>query len=168
VQQLRAASNVSASNQQVNPYSFVPAIAPQLAAQLADVIIDFSVIAKSYQELAAEADVVIVEGAGGFLLPLNDKQDGGDLARALGLPVILVVGMRLGCLNHALLTVEAISSRGLILAGWVANMVDKNMAMQDENVVALKQRIEAPLLGVVPYMQVPDAGVAAERIHLNG
>lgn len=167
VQQLRAASNVSASNQRINPYSFIPAVAPHIAAQLAHVIIDFSVIAKSYQELVAEADVVIVEGAGGFLLPLNDKQDGGDLARQLGLPVILVVGMRLGCLNHALLTVEAIAARGLILAGWVANGVNENMAMLDENIAALKLRIAAPLLGVVPYMAQPDARMAARLLNLE-
>lgn len=168
VQQLRAASNVSASNEQINPYNFTPAIAPHLAALLAGTSIDLARIVESYSALAGQAEVVIVEGAGGFLVPLNEQQDGGDLARQLGLPVILVVGMRLGCLNHALLTVEAIAARGLVLAGWVANGVDRNMAMLDENIAALKLRIEAPLLGVVPYMAQPDARVAAEQIHLNG
>jgi dethiobiotin synthetase len=100
-------------------------------------------------------------------VPLNDSQDGGDLARQLGLPVILVAGMRLGCLNHALLTVEAIAARGLVLAGWVANAVDRNMVMLDENIVALQQRINAPLLGVVPYMALLDTRVAAEQLDLE-
>ncbi len=124
VVQLRSAGNVTAGYGQINPYCFVPAIAPHLAAQRAGVIIRFSRIAVSYQELAGKADVVIVEGAGGFLVPLNEQQDSADLVLELGLPVVLVVGMRLGCLNHALLTVEAIAARGLVLAGWVANVLD--------------------------------------------
>jgi dethiobiotin synthetase len=167
VKQLCAASNVSASHQQINPYSFVPAVAPHLAAQQAGINIDLARIVESYKALAAQADVVIVEGAGGFLVPLNDTQDGGDLARALGLPVILVVGIRLGCLNHALLTVEAIAARGLMLAGWVANVVDRNMVMLDENIATLSQRITAPLLGVVPYTNEPDARVAARQLELE-
>lgn len=167
VLQLRAASNVPASNELVNPYRFAPAIAPHLAAQLAGVNIDLACIVESYSVLAKQADVVIVEGAGGFLVPLNDRQDSSDLAQQLGLPIILVVGMRLGCLNHALLTVEAIAARGLVLAGWVANVVDEDMAMLGENVAALQQRISAPLLGVVPYMVQPDARVAAEQLDLK-
>lgn len=124
VLQLRAAGNVAVGYGQINPYCFVPAIAPHLAAQRAGVIIRFSRIATSYHELAAQADVVIVEGAGGLLVPLNEQQDSADLAKELGLPVILVVGMRLGCLNHALLTAEVLAARGLVLAGWVANVLD--------------------------------------------
>jgi len=157
VLQLRAASNVPAGNEQINPYCFEPAVAPHLAAQLAGISIDFARIAAAYAELAAQADVVIVEGAGGLLVPLAAAQDSSDLMRELGLPVILVVGMRLGCLNHALLTVEAIAARGLVLAGWVANVLDADMAMLDENIAALRQRIAAPLLGVVPYQPQPDA-----------
>ena len=162
VRQLRAASNVqfgidTPGNEQINPYCFAPAVAPHLAAQLAGVSIDYARIAAAYAELAAQADVVIVEGAGGLLVPLAAAQDSSDLMRELGLPVILVVGMRLGCLNHALLTVEAIAARGLVLAGWVANVLDADMAMLDENIAALRQRIAAPLLGVVPYQPQPDA-----------
>ncbi len=165
--QLRAASNVGVSYGLINPYCFLPAIAPHIAAQRAGVIIDFSVIAKSYQELAAQADVVIVEGVGGFRVPLNAQQDGADLVLELGLPLILVVGMRLGCLNHALLTVEAIAARSLTLAGWVANVVEADMALVEENVAALQQRIAAPLLGVVPYMTQADARVAAKQLDLE-
>jgi dethiobiotin synthetase len=121
---LRAASNVTLSYEQVNPYCLREAIAPHIAAQRAGVTIDIAVIAKFYKQLAEKAEVVIVEGAGGLLVPLNAQQDSADLALQLALPVILVVGMRLGCLNHALLTVEAIAARGLTLSGWVANVLD--------------------------------------------
>jgi len=167
VLQLRAASNVPASNEQVNPYRFAPAIAPHLAAQLAGVNIDLARIVESYSVLAKQADVVIVEGAGGFLVPMNDSQDSGDLARQLGLPIILVVGMRLGCLNHGLLTTEAIVARGLVLAGWVANVVDADMLALQENIAALRERINAPLLGVVPFMAQPDARVAIRLLDLD-
>ena len=165
--QLRSAGNVAVSYESVNPYCFVPAIAPHLAAQRAGVIVQFSRIAVSYHELAAQADVVIVEGAGGLLVPLNAQQDSADLVEELGLPIILVAGMRLGCLNHALLTVEAIAARGLALAGWVANVLDAEMPALQENIDTLRQRISAPLLGVVPFMTQPDARAAAGRLDLG-
>ena len=167
VLQLRAAGNVAVGYGQINPYLFLPAIAPHIAAQRAGVTINFLRIAQSYQELAARADVVIVEGAGGLCVPLNAQQDSAELIRELGLPIILVVGMRLGCLNHALLTVEAIAARGLTLAGWVANLIETDMPMCEENIAALRQRIAAPLLGTVPYMTRVDARVAAKRLNLE-
>ncbi|MDO8291713.1 MAG: dethiobiotin synthase [Gallionella sp.] len=167
VLQLRAASNVLASMGQINPYSFSPAIAPHLAAQFAGVSINFARIVESFSELDRQADVVIVEGAGGLLVPLNAGQDSSDLMRQMGLPVILVVGIRLGCLNHALLTVEAIAARGLTLAGWVANVLDAKMAMQGENIAALQQRISAPLLGVVPFQLQPDAREVAALLDVH-
>ncbi len=166
VRQLRAAGNVLASGGQINPYCFVPAAAPHLAAQFAGVSINFARIVESFSELNAQADVVIVEGVGGFRVPLNDRQDSADLAQQLGLPVILVAGMRLGCLNHALLTAEAIAARGLTLAGWVANVLDADMAMLDENVAALRQRLDAPLLGTVPHQAQPDAREAVTFLNL--
>lgn len=166
VRRLRAASNVLASGGQINPYCFMQPVAPQLAAQFAGVSINFARILESLSELNAQADVVIVEGVGGFRVPLNDSQDSADLAEQMGLPVILVVGMRLGCQNHALLTAEAIAARGLTLAGWVANVPDENMAMLDENIAALRQRIAAPLLGVVPCQARPDAREAASLLDL--
>ncbi len=96
---------------------------------------------------------LVVEGAGGWLVPLNEKDTLAELAVALGFPVILVVGLRLGCLNHALLTVEAIQRSGLQLAGWVANCIDADMLCRQENIATLEQRIAAPLLGVVPFMK---------------
>ena len=167
VLRLHASSNVKADFGQVNPYRFAPAVAPHLAAQLAGVSIDVGYILESYSVLAGQAEVLIVEGAGGFLVPLNDGQDGGELARQMGLPVILVVGMRLGCLNHALLTVEAISARGLPLAGWVANIVDAGMTVIEQNIAALQRRIAAPLLGTVPYLPEADARVASGYLHLE-
>jgi dethiobiotin synthetase len=167
VLQLRSAGNVTAGYGQLNPYCFEPAIAPHIAAQRAGVIIRFSRIVVSFQELAGKADVVIVEGAGGLLVPLNERQDSADLMLELGLPVILVVGMRLGCLNHALLTVEAIAARGLMLAGWVANVPEEDMSALQENIGTLRQRIVAPLLGVVQYMEQPDARVAALQLDLD-
>ncbi len=167
VLQLRAASNVAVGYGQINQFLFLQAVAPHIAAQRTGVVIQFSRIAESYQELAAKADVVIVEGVGGFRVPLNAQQDSADLARDLGLPVILVVRIRLGCLNHALLTVEAIAARGLILAGWVANVIDSDISICKEDIIALQQRIAAPLLGVVPNLPLADARVAATHFDLD-
>jgi len=164
---LRAMSSQPPDYGQVNPYCLREAIAPHIAARKENVNIDLSRVVDSYRKLAARYDVVIVEGAGGFRVPLNDTQDSADLAQALDLPVILVVGMRLGCLNHALLTVEAIAARGLELAGWVANATVADMAMRDENIAALRQRIAAPLLGTVPHMAQPGAIMAAGSLDFN-
>ena len=164
---LLAASNVPLRYEQVNPYCLREAIAPHIAAKRENVRIELSRIITAYRELAAQAEVVIVEGAGGFRVPLNEAQDSADLARELGLPVIVVVGMRLGCLNHALLTVQAIAAGGLQCAGWVANVLDADMPVLQENIGALKARISAPLLGVVPYMAEPDAKRAAGFLDLG-
>lgn len=151
VEQLIAASNISAARTHVNPYAFDPPISPHIAAQQAGIDIDLAVIQRAYQALSGQADIVIVEGAGGFLVPLNAQQTGVDLARALNLPVILVVGMRLGCLNHALLTAQAIRAAGLPLTGWVANCIDPQMMTLEENIATLEQRLDGPLLGIVPF-----------------
>lgn len=156
VQQLKAASNLTLPLSDINPYSFEPAIAPHIAASQAGAEIDLGVIQAAYARLEAAADVVIVEGVGGFRVPLNDTVDTADLAVALGLPVILVVGLRLGCINHALLTAEAIAARGLTLAGWIANRIDPAMSMQEENLQALSLRLQAPCLGVVPWVAAGD------------
>ena len=147
---LRAASTVDAPLEWVNPYAFEPPIAPHIAAQQAGVNIDLDHIGECYAQLARQADVVVVEGAGGFLVPINATQTLADLALRLQLPLILVVGMRLGCINHALLTCEAIQQRGLALAGWVANRIDPDMPVFNANLATLSQKIPAPLLGVIP------------------
>jgi dethiobiotin synthetase len=153
---LSAASNVQADRSSVNSYLLKLPVAPHIAAAAEGVVIDLAAIEKSFATLREIADVVIVEGIGGFRVPLTDREDSADLAARLGLPVILVVGMRLGCLNHALLTVDAIAARGLKLAGWVANSIDPEMAKLPENVAALRARIAAPLLGAVPFLTPPD------------
>ncbi len=156
VVQLMAASNVEAPLSLINPYVFEPPVAPHIAAAQAGISMSISKLKSDFESLRDTADVVVVEGAGGFLVPLNDKEDMADLAMALDLPVVLVVGMRLGCLNHALLTVAAIEARGLRLAGWIANSIDPQMMNFSENLESLKQRITAPCLGVVPYSDSMD------------
>ncbi len=164
---LRAASNVQATYGQINPYCFPHPIAPHLAARNAGVRIDFARILASYRELSGQADEVIVEGIGGFCVPLNEKQDSADLTKQLGLPVILVVGMRLGCLNHALLTLRAIADYQLKCAGWVANVLDADMPALQENIDALRERIDVPLLGTIPYQSQLDEKVSASQLNLG-
>lgn len=164
VEQLIAASTVSAAREWINPYALVPPIAPHIAAKQAGVTIDLAVIQQAFYALQKTADRVIVEGAGGFLVPLGDRYDTRDLACALGLPVVLVVGLRLGCLNHALLTAQAIQASGLPLAGWVANQIDPAMASLAENIDTLQQRLAAPLLGVLPFREQPDAKAFATQL----
>jgi dethiobiotin synthetase len=166
VDALVAASSVAAPREAVNPYLLREPLSPHLAAKHDGVAIDLEVIARCFNELRGRADFLVVEGAGGFRVPLSDTQDGADLAARLGLPVILVVGLRLGCLNHALLTAEAIRARGLRLAGWVANQVDAQMACVEENVEMLRARLAAPLLGCVPHQARPDAARVAELLRL--
>ena len=167
VEALRAASNVRAPPELMNQYRFREPIAPHIAAEHAGVSIDFGVIERAYQQLCAVADVVVVEGVGGFKVPLVREQDSADLVRHLGLPVVLVVGMRLGCLNHALLTQAAIKQAGLRLHGWVANTLDPGMHVFDDNLRTLIERIDALLLGVVPFMLKPDARLAAGCLNLD-
>jgi len=166
VEALIAASSVAAPRELVNPYLFRPPIAPHIAAAEASVLISSAHIAQCFAQLASLAQSVVVEGAGGFLVPLSKTEDMGDLAKALGLPVVLVVGMRLGCLNHALLSAEAIHARGLTLAGWVANCIDPEMPRFKENLATLQESLAAPLLGVLPFFQQPDAHAAAACLRL--
>jgi dethiobiotin synthetase len=143
---LIAAGNVRAPLGDVSPYSFVPAIAPHVAAADVGVVIELDVIAAAFRRLADRADAVIVEGAGGALVPLNAEADMLDIAARLGLPVLLVVGVRLGFLNHALLSALAINARGLRLAGWIANRIDPAMQAADAGIATLAGRLPAPLL----------------------
>ena len=148
---LNAASAFVAPRSLVNPYCFAPAIAPHIAAARAGVRIELERMAAAFDALTLQADTVVVEGAGGFCIPLGEGFDSADLAARLGLPVILVVGLRLGCLNHALLTAQAIRARGLPLAGWIANHIDPAMEAVDENVLALAERLAAPLIARWPF-----------------
>ena len=161
VAELTAASSVQAPAEWVNPYLFRAPIAPHIAAAEDGRVIDLARIRVAFEQLSRLADAVVVEGAGGFCVPLTDEQDTADLAEMLGLPVILVVGMRLGCLNHSLLTQQAILRRGLHLTGWIANCITAEMPRLDANIDALRERIGAPLLATVPFMGNPDGGTVA-------
>jgi dethiobiotin synthetase len=165
---LAAASNVTMLPSLTTPFMLREPAAPHIAAELDGVTIDLVTILAAYTELAAAADAVVVEGVGGFRVPLSAAFDTADLAQQLGLPVVLVVGLRLGCISHALLSVEAIIARGLVLAGWVANEVDDNMRFADENIEALLLRIPAPLLGRVPRLTDPSAAAAAGHLDFSG
>lgn len=153
---LRAASTVRVPPALDNPVALPEPLSPHLAAAHAGRHVGVAELLAAQRALLALADVVLVEGAGGWRVPLNDTETLADLARAMAAPVVLVVGLRLGCLNHALLTAEAIRADGLTLAGWVANSVDPDMACRDENIQSLRQRLQAPLLGVVPWLPAPD------------
>lgn len=151
---------------EVNPFAFAPAIAPHLAAREVGVELNVAaLLAPVRKVLARGADFTLVEGAGGWRVPLAGRENLSDLAVALGLPVILVVGVRLGCINHAVLTAEAIARDGLELAGWVANVVDPNTSRLDENLATLAERLPAPCLGRVP--RLPEASPAAVAAHLQ-
>jgi dethiobiotin synthetase len=158
---LAQAANVVLPRNLAVPYLFKAAAAPHVAAKLEDVAIDIAHIRSCYAKVVEMADAVVVEGVGGFCVPLADDADTADLAQQLALPVIMVVGLRLGCLNHALLTADAIAARGLKLVGWVANTVDAGMAYAEDNVDALSARLSAPLLGCVPRLSAPLPAAAA-------
>lgn len=161
---LQGAMNVRAGYADVNPYAFEPAIAPHIAAQEAGCPIDFDVLDRCYERLALQSDATIVEGAGGWLAPLDAERTFADLALRWQLDVILVVGLRLGCLNHALLTAEAIQRRGLRLCGWVGNSVGPAFERRDENLAALRMRIAAPCLGTFSYAPASGAHDVAKPL----
>lgn len=140
----------------INPYAFEPAIAPHLAAMEKAVSMDMSVIEANFQTLRNKADCVVVEGAGGWLVPMNAQHTLADLAVTLQLPVIMVVSIKLGCISHALLTVQAIQHSGLALRGWVANCVEPS-AQQHAIIESLLDRIAAPCLGVVPQLAATES-----------
>lgn len=166
VRRIRQASNVALPTPIRNPYCFAPPIAPHLAAAQAGVEIDFARIAASLSNAQQHADFVVVEGAGGFCIPLGPDQTSADLAVALQLPVILVVGLRLGCLNHALLTAEAITRRGLVLAGWVGNHLATPMSHAAENMATLRALLPAPCLGEVSWRDDGDVCTSAHELQL--
>jgi dethiobiotin synthetase len=163
---LIAAGNLPVAYEDVNPYAFAPAIAPHVAARQAGVIIDRARIRASYLRLAARADCVVVEGAGGWLVPVGPNATLADVALDLALPVILVVGMRLGCINHALLTAQAIAASGLTLAGWVANDPGPVMPERAASLAAIAERVAAPRLADVPSGAPGASVVAALRFAL--
>lgn len=167
VEGLVAAANIAAPREWVNPYAFDLPIAPHIAAARAGVRIELPRILAAWRELSGLADAVVVEGVGGFRVPLNESEDAADLAAALALPAVLVVGLRLGCLNHALLTAQAVRAAGVALAGWVANELAPGMEALEENVAALDARLGCPRLGRIPFQASPSTRAAAARLDLS-
>jgi dethiobiotin synthetase len=150
--------------ERITPVLLREPMAPHVAAAREGRRIALAPILDAFEAIAGSGDFAVVEGVGGFLVPLDDRLDTGDLARALRLPVVLVVGLRLGCLNHALLTARAIEAAGLVFAGWIANGIDPEMAVPDENVEALRSRLRAPLLGRLPHSGRPDPRAMARAL----
>jgi dethiobiotin synthetase len=155
---LAAAATIAAPYEHINPSCLRAPVSPHIAAAEEGVSIDVAVIVRRFGELAHRADCVIVEGAGGWLAPIGERETLADVARALSLPVVLVVGLKLGCLNHALLSARAIEADGLRLAGWIGNAIDPGFERAAENVATLERR-----LGCAPLALVPRLSRAAER-----
>jgi dethiobiotin synthetase len=151
----------------VNPYAFEPPVSPHLAAARVGVTVDFAHILACFRQLCERADGVVVEGVGGWETPLTETATVDDLALQLNLPVILVVGLRLGCLNHAILTARAIERSGLPFLGWVANAVDATMQFREENIAALHQRLAAPCLAVIPHGELTAEWLASAGASLK-
>ncbi|WP_338846497.1 dethiobiotin synthase [Massilia sp. W12] len=152
IEQLQQASSIETPLEMRCQYLFDPFCAPHIAAARNGVQIELAPIVQQYHALQTLADAIIIEGVGGFCVPLSAQYDTADLAQRLNAPVLLVVGLRLGCINHALLTQEAVRARGLQLLGWVGNLIDPHMAYPDENIATLKQKLHAPCLGIIPRL----------------
>lgn len=163
---LQAQSSRAVDYTVLNPYAFEPPIAPHLAARQARRTIDLAHIRDCFGKLADGADLVLVEGVGGWRVPLSGEQAVSDLALVLGLPVILVVGLRLGCINHAILTAESIVASGARLCGWVANRIDPQMLQTEENIATLRHLLPVPLLGAVPYLDTLSASAVGDCLQL--
>jgi dethiobiotin synthetase len=165
---LQAECSLALDYAQINPFAFAPAIAPHLAAQQAGVALDVgALVAPVRRVLDMQAEFTVVEGAGGWRVPLSGAASLSDVAIALGLPVILVVGIRLGCINHALLTAQAIAADGLQLAGWVANVVDPQTANIEDILATLAERLPAPCVGQVPWLLRASAAEVAAYLQLE-
>lgn len=158
-QALRAAASVELPDDLLNPYCLPEAVSPHIAAQQAGIRIDIETIVASFTEILQLSDIIVVEGAGGWLVPLTPGVTMADLAGRLGLPVVLVVGLRLGCLNHALLTAESIAAHGQRLAGWIGNHIDPQFAAPDQNLATLRAALGAPL-AVIPHAAPAGEAVA--------
>ncbi len=164
---LGAAGSIEVDYQDINPYALADPVAPHIVAGQTGVDIELGRIERAFATLSEQADMVVVEGAGGWCVPLGPSLSMSDLPGALDIPVVLVVGLRLGCLNHSLLTAESIRARGVRLAGWVANQIDPDMAALDENIATLAALLGAPSLGVVPRLDLPRPEVVAEYLDVQ-
>ena len=153
---------------EVNPIALEPAIAPHIAAEQVEVEVSATQLTEHCRKiLNLESGITLVEGAGGWRVPINRIETFADVAKMLNLPVILVVSMRLGCINHAMLSLEAIRADGLSVAGWVANRVDAEMSCYQENLDTLKRQIDEPCLGIVPHLKNPSAIEVAQYLNID-
>lgn len=165
---LMAQCTLALSYGEVNPVAFEPAIAPHIAAREAGVALTVQALLTPMQRILSQrADFTLIEGAGGWRVPLSGQGSLSDVAQGLDLPVILVVGVRLGCISHALLTAEAIAQDGLQLAGWVANIIDPKTSRLEENLATLAERLPAPCLGRVPKLKSPTPEAVAQYLELD-
>jgi dethiobiotin synthetase len=168
---LMAAAQTTAAYGVVNPYCFEPAISPHIAAKEAGIDVDTLTIRHHYETLTQDADWVVVEGAGGWFAPINERQTMADLAWALSVPAVMVVGVRLGCLNHAQLTRLAIEARGVSFAGWIANGIDAEMSRSSENLASLERLLGAAALAVVPHgavsVSLPQAAARLAQVTVS-
>ncbi len=162
---LQAHGSIQVDYALVNPYAYLQPVSPHIAG--IDNPVNLDKVLANFTALKALADIVLVEGVGGWYAPINDQQAVSDLAQCLALPVILVVGIRLGCINHARLTHEAIFASGLACAGWLALCNDPTMLKRDENIATLKKLLNTPLLGVLPYQECADFDLLARQLSLN-
>ncbi len=151
----------------VNPYAFAPPIAPHIAAEKAEIKIDLDQIYSAYSTLQSQSDVVVVEGIGGWRVPISDKTSMVDLVRVLDLPVIMVVGIKLGCINHAILTAEAIRADGENLCGWVSNQLDKDYLFKQETIDTLNEKLACPQIADLAYMKDIEPDKMLDRINLS-
>lgn len=167
---LRIASNLSHSKLSLCPYVLDKPAAPHLVAAQQGLKLEMSMMTAAFQSIQKYADCIVVEGAGGLLVPLNQDEDLGGFAKKIDLPIIFVVGMKLGCLNHALLTYEAIKARNLKIAGWIANALEEEMPLLQGNLQTLRARIDAPFLGLIPSLpkelqKATDSPYSIEALH---
>ncbi|MFI3217665.1 MAG: dethiobiotin synthase [Methylococcales bacterium] len=162
---LQAHASIPVDYELVNPYAYLQPVSPHIAG--VDNPVNLDKVLANFTALKALADIVLVEGVGGWYAPINDQQAVSDLAQCLALPVILVVGMRLGCINHARLTYQAICASGLACAGWLAVCNDPTMLKRNENIATLKKLLNSPLLGVLPYQERADFDLLARQLSLN-
>lgn len=163
---LQSQSSMELPYELVNPYCFEPPIAPNIAAQLSGVVINLDTIQEAYFALGQKSDLVVVEGVGGWYAPISATDTVATLARRLSLPVVLVVGMRLGCLSHALLSYASIRASGLVCCGWIATPIEASMARYQENIISLRERIGAPYLGELPRLTDLDPWLLAKGLNL--
>jgi len=164
-QLIRQQSTKALPYELINPWLFEPAIAPHIAAQQVNKTIDFQSIKTALNEIKKQSDLVVVEGAGGWLVPLNEQQDVADIAVNMNLPVILIVGLKLGCINHARLTLQAIQAAGCRVVGWIGTQIEPEMMNVDENIETLKHYLPVQCLGIVPWLESQDTKTVASYIN---